>query len=209
MVQSDTLAGGVGRSGGSGGSGKWIVLGILGAMVLGAVILVSKGISSYNGLVALNESIDGSWAQVENVLQRRYDLIPNLVNTVKGYAKHERGLLTEITKLRSQWGKAQTAVGKRAAATGLEGALSRLMVVMENYPNLKANQGFLKLQDELSGTENRIAVERKRYNDVVRAYNILVRRFPSNIIAGHYGFEKRDEYFEVEEVAKKVPKVNF
>jgi len=201
------LSGGAGRPGG--GSGKWIVLGILGAIVLVGLIIVGKAVSSYNGLVTLNESIDSSWAQVENVLKRRYDLIPNLVNTVKGYAKHEKGLLTKITELRSQWGKAQTPVGRRAAATGLEGALSRLMVVMENYPDLKANQGFLKLQDELSGTENRIAVERMRYNNVVRGYNILVRRFPSNIVASMFGFEKRDEYFEVEEAAKEVPKVKF
>ena len=181
----------------------------LGVAVLVVWIIGSSGCGTYNSLVTLNESIDSSWAQVENVLKRRYDLIPNLVNTVKGYAKHEKNLLEKITELRSQWGKAQTPGAQRAAATGLEGALSRLMVVMENYPDLKANQGFLKLQDELSGTENRIAVERRRYNEFVRAYNITVRRFPAKVWASMFGFEKRDDYFEVSEEEKAVPKVEF
>jgi len=163
----------------------------------------------YNDLVEYNENIDASWAQVENVLQRRYDLIPNLVNSVKGYAKHEKGLLTEITRLRSQWGAAKTPGAKMQASQGLEGALSRLMVVVEKYPNLKANQNFLKLQDELAGTENRISVERRRYNEAVRRYNTTVKRFPTNFIAKKFGFEKRDEYFEMAEAAKEVPKVEF
>ena len=182
--------------------GLWIGLGIV-------VVLLLIGISGYNRLVTLNESIDSQWAQVENVLKRRYDLIPNLVNTVKGYAKHEKELLTEVTKLRSQWSNAATKSDRLAAAGGLEGALSRLMVVMERYPDLKANQNFLRLQDELAGTENRIATERRFYNETVRAYNVTVRRFPSNISAKLFGFAKRDEYFEVEEAAKEVPKVEF
>ena len=181
----------------------------LGVVVLVVWIIGSSGCGTYNNLVTLDESIDSSWAQVENVLKRRYDLIPNLVNTVKGYAKHEKDLLEKITALRSQWGKATTAGARMQAAKGLEGMLSRLMVVVERYPDLKANQGFLKLQDELSGTENRIAVERRRYNEVVRAYNITVKRFPGKLWATMFGFEKRDVYFEVAEEEKAVPKVEF
>ncbi|MBI4055307.1 MAG: LemA family protein [Elusimicrobia bacterium] len=182
--------------------GLWIVLGL--------VVLVSLIFgSSYNRLVSLSEGIDGQWAQVENVLQRRYDLIPNLVRTVKGYMKHEMELLTEVTRLRSQWGAARSPQAKLQAAQSLEAALSRLLLVVERYPNLKANQNFLKLQDELSGTENRIAVERRRYNDTVRRYNILVRRFPSNLAARLFGFEKSDAYFQMEEAASQPPKVEF
>jgi LemA protein len=180
----------------------WIIIGIV--VLLGIVL-----VSSYNRLVNLNEGIDGSWAQVENVLQRRYDLIPNLVNTVKGYVKHEREVLTEITRLRSQWGEAKTTAEKIEAARGIESALARLLVVIERYPDLKANENFLKLQDELAGTENRIAVERMRYNDIVRQYNIVVRRFPSNISARLFGFAKRDVYFEAVKEAKEAPKVEF
>src|SRR5262245_37869832 len=138
------------------------------------------GVSQYNRLVGAHEAVPEAWAQVETVLQRRYDLIPNLVNTVKGYAKHEKDLLTEVTRLRSQWGQAKTTSEKVKAANDLEGVLGRLMVVIENYPNLKANESFLKLQDELAGTENRIAVERMRYNEAVQNYNLKVQTFPSN-----------------------------
>lgn len=174
-----------------------------------ALLALTLNGCGYNRLVEYNENIDASWAQVENVLQRRYDLIPNLVNTVKGYAKHEKGLLTEVTRLRSQWGKAKTPQQRIQAAQGLEGALSRLMVVVERYPDLKANKGFMKLQDELAGTENRISIERRRYNETVRRYNVTVKKFPSNFTAKWFDFEKRDEYFEIEEVAKEVPKVEF
>lgn len=187
----------------------WIITGIVGFLFVFVMMPGCIAFKSYNQLVILNETIDGSWAQVENVLQRRYDLIPNLVSTVKGYAKHESQLLEEVTRLRSQWGAAKTPDQKIQASQGLEGALSRLMVVVEQYPNLKANEGFLKLQDELSGTENRIAVERMRYNEVVRSYNVATRRFPSNIIAGMFGFEKKDVYFEAAEGAKEAPKVEF
>ncbi len=188
----------------------WIITGVVGFLFLFLIIMPGcVAFKSYNQLVILNETIDSSWAQVDNVLQRRYDLIPNLVNTVKGYAKHESQLLEEVTRLRSQWGAAKTPDQKIQASQGLEGALSRLMVVVEQYPNLKANEGFLKLQDELSGTENRIAVERMRYNEVVRSYNVETRRFPSNIIAGMFGFQKKDVYFEAAEGAKTAPKVEF
>jgi LemA protein len=167
------------------------------------------GVSGYNRLVNYNEAVPEAWAQVENVLQRRYDLIPNLVNTVKGYAKHERETLTEVTRLRSQWGEAKTTGEKMQAAQQLEGALARLMVVVERYPDLKANENFVRLQDELAGTENRIAVERRRYNEVVRQYNVTARRFPTNIVAGLTGFDKSRPYFEAEATAKQAPKVNF
>ncbi len=180
-------------------------------MVL-ALALLSSGVSgcgTYNGLVQRQEAIKESWAQVENVLQRRYDLIPNLVNTVKGYAAHERQTLEEITRLRSQWGAAKTVDEKVQAAQQLEGALSRLMVVVENYPDLKANQSFLALQDELAGTENRIAVERRRYNEAVREYNVAVRQFPSNLIARVTGFQPSTAYFESAAEAKSAPRVQF
>jgi LemA protein len=180
-------------------------------IVLGAVLVVFAvlGSQAYNGLVQHNEAIDESWAQVETVLQRRYDLIPNLVNTVKGYATHERELLAEITRLRSQWGASRGVEERVAAARDIEGALGRLMVVLERYPDLKANQSFLALQDELAGTENRIAVERRRYNETVREYNVAVQRFPSNVVAALTGFAKRDVYFEATKGAAEAPKVQF
>lgn len=163
----------------------------------------------YNGLVSRDEQVDAAWAQVETVLQRRYDLIPNLVNTVKGYANHEKEVFTDITKLRSQWGAAKTTGDKVAAANGIEGALSRLLLVAENYPQLKANQNFLALQDELAGTENRIATERRRFNQAVQSYNTAVRTFPRSIFAEIFGFERRDEYFEAAETASEAPQVEF
>jgi len=181
--------------------GLWIVLGVV-------VVAGLWAMGSYNRLVRLQEGVTAGWAQVENVLQRRYDLIPNLVNTVKGYAKHEAGLLQEVTRLRSQWGEARTAGQKIEASQGLESALSRLMVVMENYPNLKANENFVRLQDELAGTENRIAVERKRYNELVQAYNTVLRVFPGALVARLLGFAQHP-YFEAAEGAAVAPKVEF
>lgn len=179
-----------------------IVVGII-------VVLAMMLINMYNKLVNLDENAGTAWAQVETVLQRRYDLIPNLVNTVKGYAAHESGLFEEITRLRSQWGEAKTTDQKAEAATQMEGALGRLMVVVENYPELKANQNFMALQDELAGTENRISVERRRFNEVVREYNMAVRRFPANLFAGLFGFDPKKSYFEATEGAEKAPTVAF
>ena len=178
--------------------------------VLGLIVLVPgcTVVGSYNNLVALSEQTDSSWAQVETVLQRRYDLIPNLVNTVKGFATQEREVLTEVTRLRSQWGEARTPDQRAQAAGLLEGALDRLMVVVERYPDLKSNQNFLALQDELAGTENRIAVERRRYNEAVQGYNTTVRRFPTNLVASMTGFERR-EFFEATEAAAQAPVVDF
>ncbi|MBI4347626.1 MAG: LemA family protein [Elusimicrobia bacterium] len=174
-----------------------------------AVVLVLWSVVSYNGLVDKQEAVDSSYAQIENVLQRRYDLIPNFVATVKGYAKHERETLEEVTRLRSQWGAASSRPDKLQAAGQLEGALSRLMVISESYPQLKADRNFSALQDELAGSENRISVERKRYNDAVNVYNRAVRRFPSNVTAGLFGFERNKPYFEAVGHAKSAPRVEF
>ncbi|MDP3723548.1 MAG: LemA family protein [Candidatus Omnitrophota bacterium] len=182
-----------------------------GLLIVGVLVLVTLGIGvgSYNALVQRQEATREAWSQVDNVLQRRYDLIPNLVNTVKGYAAHERQTLEEISRLRSQWAQATTVAEKVGAATQLEGALARLLVVVERYPELKANQNFLSLQDELAGTENRIAVERRRYNEAVRHYNVAVRAFPSNMVAGLTGFRQNDAYFKAGEVAAQAPTVEF
>ncbi len=165
----------------------------------------------YNSFVDQEENVNQAWANVEAVLQRRYDLIPNLVNTVRGYASHERELLTEVTELRSQWANAQSAgntQGSVNAATQLEGALGRLMVVVERYPDLKANQNFLALQDQLEGTENRISVERRRYNEAVAAYNRSIRRFPQTVFANIFGFDRR-EPFQAVAGAETAPTVEF
>ncbi|NLG85112.1 MAG: LemA family protein [Firmicutes bacterium] len=156
----------------------------------------------------MQENIDNQWAQIDNQLLRRSDLIPNLVNTVKGYAKHEKEIFTNLNNARNQLLAANTVAEKAQAAGSFEAALNRLLAVVENYPNLKADQQFLRLQDELAGTENRLAVERKRYNDLVRDYNAKIKQFPGSIIAGIIGARAR-EYFEVPETAKAAPQVVF
>jgi len=163
---------------------------------------------TYNTFVTLDETVKASWAQVENQLQRRYDLIPNLVETVKGYAKQERDVFIDVTKARSQVGGAGNIPDKIKANNALSGALGRLLVVVERYPDLKSNQNFMRLQDELAGTENRISVERRRYNESVKNYNVKIRSFPANILAGMYGFSKAT-FFEVPAEAKATPKVKF
>lgn len=184
----------------------WIILGVVLFLVL---VLAGSYIGNYNRLVTLNESINGQWSQVENQLQRRNDLIPNLVKTVKGYMKHERELFDHIADARAKLAGARTVSEKIGANQGLDSALSRLLVVVENYPDLKANQNFIHLQDELAGTENRVAVERMRYNVIVQNYNILIKKFPSNIVASFAGFVKKDVYFKAEEDAKAIPNVEF
>ena len=156
----------------------------------------------------LDEGVKAAWAQVENQLQRRYDLIPNYVETVKGFAKQERDVFIKVTEARSKVGGAGSIPDKIKANNELSSVLSRLLVVVERYPELKSDQNFLRLQDELAGTENRIAVERRRYNETVKTYNIKVRSFPTNILAGMFGFEKA-AFFEVPEAAQAVPKVEF
>jgi len=163
---------------------------------------------NYNRFVTLDESVNAAWAQVENQLQRRYDLIPNLVETVKGFAKQEREVFIGVTEARSKVGGATTIPDKIAANNQLTSALSRLLVTVERYPDIKSNQNFIRLQDELAGTENRIAVERRRYNETVKVYNISIRTFPANMLAGMFGFTKAT-FFEVPEAAQAPPKVKF
>jgi len=183
------------------------------ALIVVLVVLLVLGISlysffkgNYNTFVRLDESVKSSWAQVENQLQRRYDLIPNLVETVKGYAKQEKDVLVEVTNARARVGGAATVPDKIDANNALSGALSRLLVVVERYPDLKSNQNFLHLQ--LAGTENRIAVERKRYNDAVRTYNVAIRTFPANLLAGLFGFTKA-AFFDAPAAAQAAPQVKF
>lgn len=196
------------------GSGKKVAalgcVGIVGVGVLVLAVVIGMWfVSVGNRLVVLDEGMKSQWSQVETVLQRRFDLIPNLVATVKGYAEHEQETLTRVTELRSQWGAAQSIQEKAQVAGELQGALARLLLVAENYPELKANQGFLDLQAQLEGTENRIAVERQRYNESVQAYNTAVRQFPASIVAGLRGFAPSDAYFETAEGAAEAPKVHF
>lgn len=190
--------------------GTIIAVAVLAIVVITAIGLVSYGQSTYNGLVKQQESMKASWAQVQTVLQRRLDLIPNLVETVKGYAIHEQDVLVRVTEARAKVSGAQNASipDQIKANNELTGALSRLMVVVENYPNLKANEGFLRLQDELAGTENRIAVERRRYNEEVRDYNVRVRTFPAVIIANMFHFGPATP-FEAAPEAAAAPKVDF
>jgi LemA protein len=179
-------------------------------VVLVLIILIPffylKG--TYNSLVTLDESVKGAWAQVENQLQRRYDLIPNLVETVKGFAKQEKEVFVQVTEARSRVGGAASIPDKIGANNQLSSALSRLLLVVERYPELKSNTNFIRLQDELAGTENRIAVERRRYNEMVKTFNIKIRRFPTNLLAGMFGFEKAT-FFEVPKERQEAPKVKF
>lgn len=179
-----------------------------GVVALVAVVLGLALMGMYNGVVAKDEACNKSWGNVESVLQRRFDLIPNLVNTVKGYAAHEQGVLEEVTRLRSQWGEAKTQAEKVGVASMLEGAMGRLMVVMESYPELKANENFIRLQDELAGTENRINVERQRYNETVQVYNTEIRQMPTALVARLAGFTPRSP-FEAAQGAETAPTVQF
>lgn len=165
-------------------------------------------ISQYNQMVTLNEDIDAKWAQVDNQLQRRFDLIPNLVETVKGYAEHEEEIFTNIANARARIGSAKTPGEQMEAEGELSGFLSRLLMITENYPNLKANEQFQQLQAQLEGTENRISVERKRYNDAVQVYNTTIKQFPGRFYAMLGGFEPR-EFFEATAGAEQAPRVNF
>ena len=185
--------------------GLLILAVLVGVGVLGAMSVIG----SRNGLVAADENISNTWAQVENVMQRRADLIPNLVETVKGYAKQEKNIFIGVADARAKLAGATSIPGKIDANRQLDGALARLLVVVERYPELKSNQNFQSLQDELAGTENRISVERMRFNEAVKDYNLRVRTFPSNLAARFFGFEKKDIYFEATEAAKIVPKVQF
>jgi len=180
----------------------WIIIGIV------AVVIVVGLFSYYNKFITQNEQIDGQWAQVEAQYQRRFDLIPNLVESVKGIMGQEKDVFGMIADARTKYAGAGTVNEKAAAATEVESALSRLLVVMENYPQLKSAENVNTLMAQLEGTENRISVERGRFNDEVRNYNVLVKRFPGNMIAGMFGFSERN-YFEATTGSEQAPKVEF
>lgn len=180
----------------------WVI-----ALVAVGIVLV-WGIGSYNSLVSYDQRTKSSFSQIQNQLQRRLDLIPNLVNTVKGYAAHEKGIMESLANARANLAGAKSINEQAAANDELSGALSRLLVVVENYPTLKADANFRQLMDELAGTENRIAVARKDYNDVVNQYNVKVKRFPTVIFARLFGFNEK-VYFEASPDAQNAPKVNF
>jgi LemA protein len=189
-------------------SGKqklWVIIGVIAGLVL---LILGWYMNGYNHLVTMDEAVKSSWAQVETQLQRRYDLIPNLVNTVKGYAAHESSVLTAVTEARAHATQAGTVPDKISANRDLSSALSRLLVVAENYPQLKANENFLDLQAQLEGTENRIAVARRNYNETVKAYNIAIRNFLTRIIAGQMGLSQKP-FFENDTAAAKAPEVKF
>lgn len=188
--------------------GTKITLGVLGGLLLFVFILFRIFVGGYNTLVTLDENTQSTWAQVENLLKRRSDLIPNLVNTVKGYAKHEKEIFVQIAESRSKLAGSKSVKDTMAASQQMESALSRLLVVMERYPDLKANSNFNRLMDELSGTENRIAVERRRYNEAVKSYKMYAKRFPGRLYASIFGFEAK-QYFEVSEAEKTLPTVEF
>ncbi|NLJ81154.1 MAG: LemA family protein [Firmicutes bacterium] len=176
--------------------------------VIVLVILGGSVVGRYNQLIELETSVDGGWAQVENQLQRRADLVPNLVNTVKGYAAHEEGVFTEIAEARSRLMGANSPEAQMEANAGLDSALSRLLAISEAYPELKADTSFVRLQDELAGTENRIATERMRFNERVQIWNASIRKFPTNILAGMLG-KKAKSFFEVEAEVHQAPQVEF
>ena len=185
-----------------------IILITLGVILLIGLMAFGKIVTGYNNVIAMDENVKGKWAQVENQLKRRYDLIPNLVETVKGYAKHEKELFENIAEARTEYFQAKDVNGKIGASNRLEGALSMLLLLQERYPVLKANESFLKLQDSLEGTENRIAVERKRYNESVQILNTYIRTFFGRFYAMFAGVSKA-AYFEVPEAEQAVPKVKF
>ncbi|MGE7810556.1 LemA family protein [Lysinibacillus capsici] len=184
------------------------LLGPIGIIVIILVVIALLFIPKYNSLVTAEENVDSKWAQVENQLQRRYDLIPNLVESVKGYANHEQEVIANITEARAQMGSASSPEEQAVANDALTGALSRLLVVVENYPNLKADANFRQLMDELAGTENRLAVAREDYNNEVQQFNKHVKRFPGNLMAGMFGFEQK-EYFKAAAGADKAPSIDF
>jgi LemA protein len=178
-------------------------------LVVIALVCFGQYVGVKNTLVSKNEAVKSAWSQVDVVLQRRADLIPNLVETVKAYAKQEQTVFGDIAKARSALLSAGSPQEKIAANNQLDGAIGRLLVIVENYPQLKSNENFMRLQDELAGTENRIAVERKRYNDTLQDYNTYVQQFPASIFASWAGFKKNDAYFAASEGARTAPKVDF
>ncbi|MGH9449442.1 MAG: LemA family protein [Terriglobia bacterium] len=186
---------------------KWQIVVIV--LIIIAVVLGAMYASSRNNMVRKKEQVNEAWAQVDVVIQRRADLIPNLVQTVKGYATHEQAVFADVDHARAALLGASSPAGRIQANGQLDGALGRLLAVVENYPQLKADQNFLELQDQLEGTENRIAVERRRYNMAIRDYNTYIGLFPNNMIAGMAGFTRDTDYFKATSYAQQVPKVDF
>ncbi len=182
---------------------------ILGILVLGGLVIGGKMVGIRNDLVTQREAVNGAWSQVDVALQRRADLLPNLVETVKGFAKQEQQVFSDIANARASLGGARTPAEKIQANSQLDGALSRLLVVVENYPQLRSNENFLRLQDELAGTENRIAVERRKYNEVVQKYNTSIELFPNNLAASMFGFQRNDAYFRTDPGKRDAPNVKF
>jgi len=182
---------------------------VVAVIVLIGIVIIGSAVSDRNDLYREREAINAQWSQVDVAIQRRADLIPNLVETVKGYAKQEQAVIKEVTDARAALGGARTPQERIAANGQLDTALSRLLVVVENYPQLKSNENFLRLQDELAGTENRIAVERRKYNEAVQKYNTDIGLFPKNIAASIFGFQRNDAYFKTEPAARQVPHVAF
>ncbi len=191
-------------------SGKKLSPLILVLIVLAVLVVIGGSwfVSTRNRLVSSQQDIEAAWAEIDNQLQRRFDLIPNLVETVKGYAAQEESIFTQIAEARSRMAGASGVEETAEAYNGMESALSRLLVVVEQYPDLKSNENFIRLQDELAGTENRIAVARKRYNDQVLIFNRAIIMFPANLVAGGLGLAKQD-YFEIDNAARAAPKVEF
>jgi len=186
------------------GFSKGVIIGIIAVLV----ILVAWGVAIYNGFVSANEGVDNQWAQVETQYQRRFDLIPNLVESVKGIMAQEQKVFGDLAEARTRYSGAQSVNDKAGAATELEGALSRLLVIMENYPQLRSVESVTALMAELAGTENRVSVERKRFNDMIQTYNLKVKTFPGKIFASLFGFNERN-YFETAAGTENVPAVNF
>src|SRR6266513_839205 len=182
---------------------------VLIVLVVAGLVFGGKYVGIRNDLVTRKEAVSASWSQVDVALQRRADLIPNLVETVKGYAKHEQGVMDAVANARAALLGAKTPQEKIAANAQQDGAIGRLLVVVENYPNLKANENFLRLQDELAGTENRIAIELRKYNEVVQRYNTQIALFPNNLIASMSGFQRNDAYFKTDPASRVAPKVSF
>lgn len=189
--------------------GLWIALAVVGVIVLAVLLVFGSYVSAQKQMVAKQEAVQAQWSNVQTQLQRRADLIPNLVATVKGYAQHEESVFDDVDKAREALLAAHDPQSKIQANGQLDGALGHLLAIAENYPNLKANENFLELQDQLEGTENRIAVERHRYNEAVRDYNTFIRQIPNNIWAHVGGFQPNNAYFEASSSAQAAPHVKF
>jgi LemA protein len=189
--------------------GMAVVIGLVVVLLVVVLMFFGSYVSAKNTMVAKQEAVKSSWSEVDVVLERRADLIPNLVSTVKGYAKHEETVFGDIANARAGLLNARDPNAKIQANNQLDGALGRLLALSESYPDLKSNQNFLQLQDQLEGTENRIAVERRRYNQTLQDYNTYIRQFPNSIWAGMAGFQPNNQYFEASESSRTAPKVNF